>query len=121
MQATHRLHRGLAASLLFGFGLFRAWDSGALSSPCHVLLQTFTGALAPPGAVLLSKRGGVWVAVVAGSAVLSWIARWTAPRTLPAVLLLIGVQAAVLYLVYQTLRKWRGGDPLASSAVEVQA
>jgi len=123
MPVTFRLHRGLVASLMFGFGLLQAWDSGALSSPLDVLLQIIAAVLLPPGAILLSKRGGVWVAAVTVSAALFWVARWTAPRSLPAALtLLIGFQAVVLYFVYWTLRKDRSADPQPpSSAEEVRA
>jgi uncharacterized membrane protein YqaE (UPF0057 family) len=122
MPATHRLYRGFAASLMLGLGLLQAWDSGALSSPLHVLLQLLAAVLLPPGAVLLSKRGGVWAAAVTVSAVLLWVARLTAPRPLPALTLVIGFQVAVLYLLFRTLSRERRADPEPSaSAEEVRA
>jgi uncharacterized membrane protein YqaE (UPF0057 family) len=121
MQSLTKLYRPLSAGLMLTLGLLQAWDSGALSSPGHLLLQVVTAVVLPPGAVLLTKRGAVWAVAITVSAVLLWLARWTAPRPLPALILLISFQAAVLYLVYRTLRKKRYFDPRSRvPAEEVQ-
>lgn len=121
MRSAYNLYRGLASALLVGMGVLQAWDSGAFSSPLHVLLQILAAVMLPPGAVLLSKRGGVWAAAVVVSALLLLLARLTAPRPLPALLVLVGFQAAVLYFLYRKLWPGRGTEPeLQLSTGEVQ-
>lgn len=120
MQFTSTLYRRTGALLMLGLGLFQAWSSGALTSPLHGLLQVLGAVLLPPGAVLLSKRGGVWAAAVVVSALLLLAVRWTMPRPLPALLMLVTLQVAVLYCLYRFLWKDRRSEaPIEPSTLEV--
>lgn len=120
MQTTLTLYRRTGALLMLGLGLLQAWSSGALTSPYPGLLQVFGAMLLPPGAVLLSKRGGVWAAAVVISAVLLLAVRWTLPRPLPALLMLIALQVALLYCLYRFLWKdRRSKTPIEPPTLEV--
>jgi len=105
---------------MLGLGLLHIWSSGALSSPLHGLLQVLGAVLLPPGAMLLSKRGGVWAAALAISALLLVPVRWAAPRPLPALLMLVILQVALLYCLYRFLWKDRRPEaPIEPSTLEV--